>query len=45
MSTPHHLFRARPSARHRGEQAVFWLFRLATYFVLGCGAASFSTSS
>ncbi len=40
MSAPAHLFRAPPGAR-RGERAVFWLFRAATYLVLACGAAVF----
>jgi phosphate transport system permease protein len=43
MNPPKHIFSARPDAIHRLESVVFWLFRLATYFVLGCGAAVFLT--
>ena len=42
MSTTHHIFRARSDAAHRTERAIFWVFRLATYFILLCGAAVFA---
>ena len=38
-TTAPHQFRARPDAAHRRERAVFWVFRLATYFILLCGLA------
>jgi phosphate transport system permease protein len=38
MNPANHLFRARHHAAQRIERTVSWLFRLATYFVLGCGA-------
>ena len=41
MKTANHIFRARSDGVHRWERTVFWLFRVATYFVLGCGAAVF----
>lgn len=41
MSSARHIFSSRPDAAHRTESAVFWVFRLATYFVLACGAAIF----
>ena len=41
MNPAHHMFRARPDAIHRAESGVFWVFRLATYFILVCGAAVF----
>jgi phosphate transport system permease protein len=41
MTAPNHLFRARRDSVHRTERTVFWLFRVATYFVLACGAAVF----
>ena len=41
MNPSQHPFSARPDAVHRREGAVFWLFRVATYFVLACGAAVF----
>lgn len=41
MSPATHLFRTRKNAGHRWEQGVFWAFRLATYFILACGAAVF----
>ena len=41
MNAAPHLFRARPDAIHRWERTVFWLFRVATYFILACGAAVF----
>lgn len=39
MSAAPHVFTARDHGPRRAEQAVFWLFRAATYFVLLCGAA------
>jgi phosphate transport system permease protein len=41
MNPAHHIFRARPDAVHRAERSIFWIFRLATYLVLACGAAVF----
>lgn len=41
MNPATHMFRARPDAIHRAESGVFWVFRLATYFILACGAAVF----
>lgn len=41
MNDATHIFRSRASALHRSESGVFWLFRLATYFILLCGAAVF----
>lgn len=38
--TPARLF-AKPSPAQRVERAVFWLLRLATYFVLACAAVIF----
>jgi phosphate transport system permease protein len=38
--TPSNIFRTPPGA-HRVERGFMWLFRLATYFVLLCGAAVF----
>jgi phosphate transport system permease protein len=43
MSRSAHIFTARPDAAHRWERGVFWVFRLAAYFILGCGAAVFLT--
>ncbi|MBL9202302.1 MAG: ABC transporter permease subunit, partial [Opitutaceae bacterium] len=40
MSAAADIFRAAPGAR-RGERAVFWVFRAATWVVLLCGAAVF----
>ena len=40
-TTTIHPFQTRPSVARRSESAVFWLFRLATYFVLLCGAVVF----
>ena len=40
MNAANHVFRPASGAR-RGERAVFWLFRGATWFVLLCGAAVF----
>jgi phosphate transport system permease protein len=39
MNVASHTFRARHDSVHRWERGVFWLFRLATYLVLLCGAA------
>jgi phosphate transport system permease protein len=41
MSVARHIFSAPPDATHRNERAVFWIFRLATYFILACGATIF----
>ena len=41
MNSAHHIFRSRADAVHRWERAISWLFRISTYFVLGCGAAVF----
>ncbi len=41
MNAPDHVFRPRAGGARRAEQGVFWIFRLATYFVLACGAAVF----
>jgi phosphate transport system permease protein len=41
MNPAHHIFRARPDAVHRAERSIFWIFRLATYLVLACGATVF----
>ncbi len=38
MSAPGHVFQTRHGAAQRWERGVFWGFRLATYFVLLCGA-------
>jgi phosphate transport system permease protein len=35
------MFRARPGFARGSERIILWLFRLATYFVLACGAAVF----
>src|SRR5687767_1990218 len=43
MTPAPHIFRARPDAVHRWERSIFWIFRLATYFILICGAAVFLT--
>ena len=40
MNAANHVFRTAAGAR-RGERAVFWLFRVATWFVLLCGATVF----
>ena len=37
------IFSRRPSALHDIEKGIIWLFRLATYLVLLCGAAVFAT--
>jgi phosphate transport system permease protein len=41
MTPPRHVFSSRSDTAHRAERSVFWVFRLATYFVLACGAAVF----
>src|SRR5687768_17044374 len=41
MSVARHIFSARPDATHRSERAEFWIFRIATYFILACGATIF----
>lgn len=41
MSDSRHIFSRRPDATHRTEAAIFWVFRLATFFVLACGGAIF----
>jgi phosphate transport system permease protein len=41
MNPPQHVFTTRPDSGQRRESAVFLLFRVATYFVLACGAAVF----
>lgn len=38
-----HLFQSQPNAARRSERLTFWLFRVATYFVLACGASVFAT--
>ena len=40
---PAHRFRTTASSAARREAAAFWLFRAATYLVVGCGAAVFLT--
>lgn len=37
LNPPANAFRPRSDARHRRERVVFWLFRLAAYFILLCG--------
>jgi phosphate transport system permease protein len=39
MDVAAHRFRTSASAAARRERAVFWLFRAATYLVVGCGLA------
>ena len=39
MNAPSHPFRPRQAAARRVEQAIFWVFRAAAYFILLCGAA------
>jgi phosphate transport system permease protein len=41
MNASTHIFRAKVGALQRWERVMFWLFRVATYTVLGCGAAIF----
>ena len=41
MNPAHHVFRSRHDAVHRWERAIFWVFRIATYFVVASGAAVF----
>ena len=40
---PAHRLRTTASSAARREAAAFWLFRAATYLVVGCGAAVFLT--
>lgn len=41
MTTAAHIFATRPNAARRAEGLFFWLFRLATYVILLCGATVF----
>jgi phosphate transport system permease protein len=41
MNPAHHVFQPQHNGVRRAERAAFWAFRLATYFVLLCGAAVF----
>jgi phosphate transport system permease protein len=41
MNPAQHVFSARAGATHRTQQTVFWVFRIATYLVLACGATVF----
>jgi phosphate transport system permease protein len=41
MNAADHLFLPRHNAARRAENATFWIFRAATYFILFCGAAVF----
>jgi phosphate transport system permease protein len=41
MSADRHVFSPRSSGARRAQRLVFWVFRLAAYFVLLCGAAVF----
>jgi phosphate transport system permease protein len=41
MNPSAHVFRPRPNASRRVEDATFWIFRAATYFILLCGAVVF----
>ncbi|MGH7956111.1 MAG: phosphate ABC transporter permease PstA [Opitutaceae bacterium] len=41
MNAARHVFSARDDATHRTQRGVFWVFRIATYFILACGAAVF----
>ncbi len=41
MSLPPNPFAAKPSRARAAEKSVFWVFRLATYLVLACGAFVF----
>lgn len=41
MNAPDHVFRPRHNTARRLEGVIFWLFRAATYVILGCGAAVF----
>jgi phosphate transport system permease protein len=43
MSAAPHIFAPRASKVRNTERTVFWLFRLATYFVVICGVAVFLT--
>jgi phosphate transport system permease protein len=41
MNVHIHPFAAKPSRARSAEKSVFWIFRLATYLVLACGAFVF----
>ncbi len=41
MSASSHIFSNRSGSAQRAQSGVFWVFRVATYFVLACGAAIF----
>jgi phosphate transport system permease protein len=41
MNPAPHVFSPRPGGARRTERIAFWIFRMATYFVLLCGAAIF----
>lgn len=41
MTSSRHIFAARAGGVHRAQAAAFWVFRLATYFILLCGASIF----
>ena len=41
MSLPTNPFAAKPSRARSAEKSIFWIFRLATYLVLACGAFVF----
>jgi phosphate transport system permease protein len=43
MKAATHIFAARADAAHRWERGAFWIFRLATYSIMVCGAAVFLT--
>lgn len=42
-ATTPHVFQTQPSGARNAERTAFWLFRIATYFVLLCGAGVFGT--
>jgi phosphate transport system permease protein len=42
-ATVPHVFQAKPSPARTAERGAFWVFRLATYLVLLCGALIFGT--
>ncbi len=42
MSLPSNPFAAKPSRARSAEKSIFWVFRLATYLVLACGAFVFA---
>ncbi len=41
MKPAPHVFTTRPGSVHRRERSAFWVLRIATYFILACGAAVF----